>query len=186
MKFFARTIFVVILFQSCTPSGEQVLLDGFSQWRTGHDEETTQLIPASSNDALTLENNLTVAHAKFVVKGYGEMSFPIDPQTPEGEEARQVDLSESKFIVVSYQANHEAVLQLRQTGVHGGVHNHVSLPESVQFVTDTIYFAEFKGGLKPLNLTDVAKFNFALLSNDSTDGFAEIVVKSFKIDRLIP
>jgi hypothetical protein len=156
-------------------------LDGFTQWRTGHDPETIQLIPANGNDALAIDHKRIVAHVRFNVKGYGEMSFPIDPATPVGEEARKVNLSGKEFIVIGYKSNQDAFLQLRQTGVHGGTHNHVVIRKSNEFITDTIFFTEFKGGLKPLDLSDVAKFNFAFLSNNPQDGFSDLTVEKFRI-----
>ena len=116
---------------------------------------------------------------------YGEVSFPINP-VPAGTEALAVDLHKSRFIKITYRSNVYVVLQLRQTGVHGGTHNHIILPASDSFVSQTIYFSSFKNGLKPLDLSDVAKFNLALLSNSPTDGYAELTVRSFKIDRYKP
>jgi hypothetical protein len=162
-------------------------INGFTQWCTGHDEATQQLFPVNGNDALTLKRGKTIAHAKFNVKGYGEMSFPIDPRTAEGEEARSVDLSRSQFICITYKASHELILQLRQTGVHGGSHNRISLPASKNFATRKIYLSEFKGGKTPLDLSDVAKFNFAFLSKpDKSIYTAELVVRSFVIDQYQP
>jgi hypothetical protein len=156
-------------------------LDGFTQWRTGHNPETIQLVPANGTDPLAIDRKGMVAHVRFKVKGYGEMSFPIDPATAVGEEARRVNLSGKEFIVIGYKSNQDAILQLRQTGVHGGTHNHVVIRKSIEFVADTIFFTEFKGGLKPLDLSDVAKFNFAFLSNNPQDGFSELTVRSFHI-----
>jgi hypothetical protein len=158
-------------------------LDGFMQWRTGHDEATMQVFPIKDNNPLIVENGRTVAHVKFNVKGYGEVSFPIDPRTPEGEEARKVDLSKSEFVCITYKSTHDLILQLRQTGVHGGTHNRVSLPASKKFVTTKIYFSEFQGGKTPLDLSDVAKFNFAFLSGpDKLVYTAELVVSKVLIE----
>jgi hypothetical protein len=79
-----------------------------------------------------------------------------------------------------------SALQLRQTGIHGGVHNHITLPASDTFVPYTIYFSSFKGGLTTLDLSNVAKFNFALLGNNSKQGYAELIVRSFRIHRYKP
>jgi hypothetical protein len=177
--------FTAILLFACAKDSRKLSsrlsINGFSQWHTGHDEGTLQLIPVDGTNALAIEDKVIVAHAKFNVKAYGEMSFPIDSRTPEGEEARKVDLGGNKFIAFTYRSNHQFILQLRQTAVHGGKHNHVVIEASPTFVTDSIYFSEFKGGLKPLDLADVAKFNFAFLSNNDKDGYAEIVVRSFAI-----
>jgi hypothetical protein len=178
-------LFLTFLFSQCVvrhahPS-DPLALHGFTQWRTGHDEATVQLLPKEGTDPLAMDGSHIVARAKFKVSGYGEMSFPIDPRSVLGGEARRTDLSKRKFIVVTLQSNQEAILQLRQTGVHGGVQNHVTIPAALQWRTDTIYFSEFTGGLKPLDLSDVAKFNFAFLSNNQRDGYAEIVIKDFVI-----
>jgi len=156
-------------------------LDGFSQWRTGHDEDTQQLVPERGREGLVGIKGKTLAHVKFIVREYGELSFPIDPTTAEGEEAKKTDLRKAKFIGICYKSNHDVVLQLRETGVHGGVHNRVVLPASEKFVTRRIYFSEFKGGKTELDLGNVAKFNFAFLSNNTADGFAELIVKRFRI-----
>jgi hypothetical protein len=162
--------------------GQELSLDGFVQWRTGHDGGTQQLMPETGADPLVKVKGKVVAHVWFNVEQYGEMSFPIDPSTAEGEEAKKTDLSGSKFVRVCYRANHPVILQLRQTGVHGGVHNHVVLPASAKFITRKIPFTRFKGGKTPLDLSDVAKFNFAFLSNNPDDGYAELIVRSFMID----
>ena len=168
-------------------SGKSPLsVTGFRHWMTGHDSATIQLIPATGTNGLVIEKNRTVAHARFRVSGYGEMSFPISTASLPHEEALSVDLSNSRFIKITYKANQNFVLQLRQTGVHGGVHNHVLLPASSSFKTITIYFSSFRGGLKPLKLRDVSKFNFAFLENNSRDGYADLVIRSVVIDGYKP
>jgi hypothetical protein len=164
-----------------TGSANILSLSGFSSWQTGHDSETIQLIPENGNNALKLNSeDKVIAHVKFAIKEYGEMSFPLNSKPGEGK-ATGVDLSSKSYVVVTYLANHDLVLQLRQTGIHGGIHNHVRLPRADQIVSDTIYFSEFEKGLKPLDLSDVEKFNFAFLSNNSADGLAELEVHSFSI-----
>jgi hypothetical protein len=165
------------------PAGK-LSVNGFTNWLTGKDAATTQLIPMIGSNALTTEEDRTVAHAKFKVVKYGELSFPVKPS--DAIEAPAVDLSKSRFIKVEYKANHEMILQLRQTGVHGGVHNHIILPASDTFLYRTVYFSSFKDGLTALDLYNVAKFNFAFLSNNPADGYAELMVRSFKIDRYRP
>jgi hypothetical protein len=165
------------------PAGK-LSINGFTNWFTGRDSASTQLEPAIGFNALTTIDDRAVAHAKFKVSKYGELSFPVKPS--DAAEALAVNLSKSRFIKLEYKANHEVILQLRQTGVHGGVHNHIILPASENFVTYTIYFSSFKNGLTPLDLSNVAKFNFALLGNNPADGFAELMVRSFKIDRYRP
>jgi hypothetical protein len=179
------TQLIILLLLSRGVPGQQgnLAVNGFTQWRTGHDEGTRQLIPSAGSDALLVSKKKVVAHTKFIVKGYGEMSFPLDPKTPEGGEALRVDLGKSSFVKITYKATHSLVLQLRQTGVHGGIHNHVTLPASKKFTTRTILLSEFQGGKTPLDLSDVAKFNFAFLGrNDKTPYTAELVVKGVEIE----
>lgn len=133
-----------------------------------------------------MEGGKTVVHARFKVNRYGEISTPISASSAPNAEAHRVDLSGSRFVKIKYKANQTVMLQLRQTGVHGGIHNHVLLPPSADFTITTIYFTSFKGGLEPLNLKDVAKFNFAFLDNNTKDGFADLVIQSFVIDRYKP
>jgi hypothetical protein len=161
-------------------------MNGFDVWITGHDSGTVQLLPERGNNGLTMEGGKTVVHARFKVKGYGEIHTPISSLSPPNAEALSVDLSRSKFVKIKYKANQTVVLQLRQTGAHGGVHNHVLLPPSNNFNTATIYFSSFKGGLEPLDLKQVAKFNFAFLENNNQDGFADLVIQSFTIDKYKP
>jgi hypothetical protein len=180
-------IIICLLILQSSHAQSQASLNGFTQWRTGHDEATRQLIPAKGNDALMSKKGKVIARAKFSVKGYGEMSFPLDARTGEGAEARKVDLSQSSFVRITYKATHSFILQLRQTGVHGGVHNKIMLPASKKFVTRTIYFTAFQEGKTPLDLSDVAKFNFAFLGRkDETPYTAELVVKSVEIDNYHP
>ena len=172
-----------VFFSQSQPAGK-LSINGFTHWFTGRDSVTIQLIPMIGSDALTTEDNRTVAHAKFKVAKYGELSFPIKPS--DAVEASRVDISKSKFIEIEYKANHEVVLQLRQTGIHGGIHNHIVLPASDSFVNYTIYFSSFKNGLTDLDLSNVAKFNFAFLGNNPADGYAELIVRSFEIHRYKP
>jgi hypothetical protein len=181
----SQLIFCVVLVVCCactTKSQHKNSIDGFGQWTTGHDNLTEQLIPAENKNALTFEDGKSIVHVKFKIKQYGEVSFPIDQQTPEGTEARKADLSKSKFIRITYKANTDFILQLRQTGIHGGTHNHVNLPAAKKYTTTTIALNDFKDGALPIDLTNVAKFNFAFLSNDDTDGFAELKISSIVID----
>jgi hypothetical protein len=161
-------------------------IQGYKHWLTGHDPDTKQIIPAQGNDALDVRDSIVVAHVKFIVKQYGEMSFPINSKSSVNQEALKTDLSKSQFIVITYQSNQSFVLQLRQTGVHGGKHNHVVLPPSPSFNTVKIYLSEFKDGLTSLDVSDVSKFNFAFLSNNIEDLYAELIVKNFQIDGYRP
>jgi hypothetical protein len=97
-----------------------------------------------------------------------------------------VDVSGGTFITVTYKANQDLILQLRQTGVHGGIQNHVTLPAAKKITTTTIPFTQFSGGLRALNLADVAKFNFAFLANNARDGYAELYVYHVVVDGYSP
>lgn len=183
----ALVMFLAVYSLGLHGQSTELSIDGFSQWRIGHDLATKQLLPVQGNDPLVIKKGKVVVHVKFKVNGYGEMSFPIDPQTPDGEEARKVDLSRSKYVCITYKATHDLILQLRQTGVHGGTHNRVTLPASKKFITREIFFPEFTGGKTPLDLSDVAKFNFAFLGKaDKSMYTAELIVRSLVIDQYKP
>ncbi|MCD9018645.1 hypothetical protein [Parachryseolinea silvisoli] len=154
---------------------------GFTTWQTGHDAQTVQRIPATGTNALVQQNDSTWMQVKFDVREYGEVSFPL-ANTPPDVEAPRVDLSGSNAIRITYKANQTFLVQLRQTGVHGGIQNHIELPASAKSTTVTVPFTQFTGGLKPLDLTDVAKFNFAFLSNNVAAGYAELFVYDVVID----
>ena len=156
-------------------------IDGFRSFKTGRDNGTTQLLPASGTDPLILLDGSPVVRVRMNVHPWGEMSFPISDFDQTGE-AAQVDLSDSHFIDITYQSNQSVNLQLRQYAVHGGTHNQITLPAAATFTTVRIPFSDFKDGLTALDLTKVAKFNFALLSNNVNDGYAELIVKHFKIE----
>lgn len=173
---------VCLLFTLSAQAQDSLRLNGFGQWLTGHSEQTRQIIPARGRQALVKQKGRIIAHVKFDVNGYGELSFPIDPTTPWEAEARKVDLSKSAFIRIRYKSTSPVILQLRQTGVHGGVHPKVSLPIHKKWKMRTIYFKEFNGGKKPLDLSNVAKFNFAFLSNAEQESFAEMWIKECEID----
>ncbi len=154
---------------------------GFTTWQTGHDAQTVQRIPATGTNALIQRADSTWMQVKFNVREYGEVSFPL-ANTPPDVEAPRVDLSGSKTILITYKANQAFFVQLRQTGVHGGIQNHIKLPASAQCTTVTVPFTQFTGGLRPLDLSDVAKFNFAFLSNNVAAGYAELFVYNVVID----
>jgi len=156
-------------------------IDGFRSFKTGRDTGTVQLIPSSGTDPLILLEGSPVVKVRMNVKPWGEMSFPINGFDQTGE-ATQVDLTGSGFIDITYQSNQSVNLQLRQYAVHGGTHNQITLPAAATSTTVRIPFSDFKGGLTALDLTKVAKFNFALLSNNVNDGYAELIVKHFKIE----
>jgi hypothetical protein len=120
------------------------------------------------------------------VNSYGEISTPISSASAPNAEAHPVNLSGSRFVKIKYKSNQPVVLQLRQAGVHGGIHNHVVLAPSPKFTTTTIKLSSFKGGVQPLDLKNVTKFNFAFADNNSKDGYADLVIQSFVIDRYKP
>jgi hypothetical protein len=156
-------------------------IDGFRSFKTGRDTGTVQLIPASGTDPLILLDGSPVVKVRMNVNPWGEMSFPINGFDQTGE-AAQVDLTGSGFIDITYQSNQSVNLQLRQYAVHGGTHNQITLPAAATFTRVRIPFSDFKGGLSALDLTKVAKFNFALLSNNANDGYAELIVKHLRIE----
>lgn len=177
-------IAIVVWVMGCSGiSGQRakhLAVGSFTTWQTGRDAQTVQLIPSRGKNALVREDGFAVVHVRFVVKEYGEVSFPL-ANTAADEEAKGIDLANSQAISITYRANHPFVVQLRQTGVHGGIHNHVYIPASAQFTTVTVALREFKDGLKPLDLSDVAKFNFAFLSNNSVDGYADLQIRNVVI-----
>lgn len=165
----------------CQLNPTPLSIDGFRSFKTGRDTGTVQLIPASGTDPLILLEGSPVARVRMNVNPWGEMSFPINGFDQTGE-AAQVNLTGSSFIDITYMSNQSVNLQLRQYAVHGGTHNQITLPAAATFTTVRIPFSDFKGGLTALDITKVAKFNFALLSNNTNDGYAELIVKHFKID----
>lgn len=181
---FLTTCTIYFHFYGYSQAEKKLSINGFTHWLTGRDSATAQLIPMIGSSALTRSDDGVVAHVKFKVSKYGELSFPLQPS--DASEALRVNLDKSRFIKIEYKANHEVILQLRETGVHGGVHNHITLPASDDFVQRTIYFTSFTGGLKALDLSNVAKFNFAFLANNIKDGYAELMVRSFRIHRYKP
>ncbi|WP_039915147.1 hypothetical protein [Cellvibrio mixtus] len=166
----------------CQLNPAPLTINGFHSWKIGGDSASKQLIPASGTDPLVVLDGNPVARVRMTVSPWGEMSFPIAGFDQTGE-AETINLSGSSFIEITYKSNQSVNLQLRQYAIHGGTHNQITLPAASAFTTVKVPFADFKGGLTPLDLTKVAKFNFALLSNNPTDGYAELIVKNFKIDK---
>lgn len=166
----------------CQLNPAPLTINGFDDWKIGFNPGSQPIIPASGTSPLAIKDGAAVAHVRLKVAPWGEMSFPLAGVEQSGE-AESIDLSSSRFIEITYQANQSVNLQLRQYAIHGGTHNQITLPAAAEFTTVKIPFSDFKGGLTPLDLTRVAKFNFALLSNNVTDGYADLVVKEFKIDK---
>lgn len=161
-------------------------INGFSLWLISRDSATIQLIPRAGKNGLMMEGGKTVAHARFKVNNYGEISLPISALSIPNVEPPPVDLSASRFIKIRYKANQPVLLQLREAGASGPFHNHVLLAASEQFTTATVQLSSFKGGPQPLDLKNVAKFSLAFLANNIEDGFADLVIQSFSIDRYKP
>lgn len=166
----------------CQLNPVPLTINGFHSWKIGSDPASKQLIPASGTDPLIVMEGSPVARVRMQVSPWGEMSFPIAGFDQTGE-AETINLGSSSFVEITYKSNQSVNLQLRQYAVHGGTHNQITLPAAADFTTIKIPFSDFKGGLAPLDLTKVAKFNFALLSNNANDGYAELIVKDFKIDK---
>lgn len=161
-------------------------INGFSLWLTSRDSATIQLIPRAGKNGLMMEGGKTVAHARFKVNSYGEISLPISALSIPNVEPPPVNLSASRFVKIRYKSNQPVLLQLRQAGANGPVHNHVLLAASETFTTTSVQLSSFKGGIQPLDLKHVAKFSFALFANNAKDGFADLVIQSFSIDRYKP
>ena len=154
------------------------------------------IIPNSGINGLTQLDGKNVAQLRAVVSpgSYSEMSVPLNPYTsndPFNDPALDLSNTQSTFVTVTYQSNHDAILQLRQSGVHGGSHNQASLPASPNgFSTLTLSLSHgFKWlGHSPstLDLSKLGKFNFAFLSQNNNDGYAQIIVSGLEIENYQP
>lgn len=182
----------------CNNDSAPEALSGVSQyryWNTGFGNATI-LIPSSGRNALTSENGKITAHMRAEIQpdGYAEMSVPLDPyQFTDPLRDPSVDLSRSNSTIVrvTYSSNHPAILQLRQSGTHGGNHNQVNLPASpniyttlnINLPTDFLWL-----GTDPstLEMSNLGKFNFAFLSHNTTAGYAEIKVRELIIENYLP
>jgi hypothetical protein len=169
----------------CQLNPVSLSLNGFRNWRLGSSDGSKQIFPASGTDPLILLDGAPVVRVRMTVAPWGEMSFPITRfvNFDSTGEAESVDLSGSSFIDITYRSNQSVNLQLRQYAVHGGTHNQITLPAAAEFTNVRIPLSNFRGGLTALDLTKVAKFNFALLSNNPNDGYAELTVKKFVIEK---
>jgi hypothetical protein len=187
IRFFLIFSCIFSLYGHSQSTGSNPLtINGFNLWLTGRDSATIQLIPRTGKNGLMMEGGKTVVHARFKINSYGEVSLPISPSSAPNAEPPPVNLSRSRHVKIRYKANQPVILQLRHAGEHGGIHNHVLLPASAQFNTITVPLSSFKGGLKPLDLKNAGKFNFAFLANNTNDGYADLVIQSFIIDRYKP
>ena len=164
----------------------------YRHWAIGGPSQI--LIPAAGISGLTQLNGQNVAHLRARINrgSYTEMSVPINPYLsgdPFSDPA--VDISNSRWVKLTYKSNHQAILQLRQSGVHGGSHNQAALPASPNsFTSITLDLAtDFKwlgNSASTLDLSRVGKFNFAFLAQNETDAYAEIIVSSLEIEHYQP
>lgn len=177
---------------SSDPTTDTDNVNAYRFWAIGG--PSLVLLPSSGNNGLTNLNDHVVAQLRAQINGgsYSEMSVPLNPYAssdPFSDPA--VDLTASDYVTIRYQSNHDAILQLRQSGVHGGNHNQASLPASPSGIS-TIKLSlrnDFKWlgyQASTIDLSQVGKFNFAFLSQNEDDGYAEIIVHSLKIDQYQP
>lgn len=166
----------------------------YRHWAIGGPSQI--LIPSSGIDGLTTSNGKNVAHLRARINSgsYTEMSVPLNPYSsgdPYLDPAVDLSNTQSDYVKITYQSNHDAILQLRQSGVHGGSHNQASLPASPNgFTSVTLSLAnDFKWlgqSTSTLDLSRLGKFNFAFLSQNNQDGFAEIIVSGLEIENYQP
>ncbi|NRB38959.1 MAG: alkaline phosphatase family protein [Pseudomonadales bacterium] len=178
--------------QSATASSADVSL--YRHWAVGGPSPV--LIPESSINGLTQINGQNVAHLRAQVSAgsYTEMSVPLNPYisaAPFSDPA--VDLSDNPYrkVTITYQSNHPAILQLRQSGVHGGSHNQAVLPASPDgFISITLIlnsdFLWLGHSASTLDVSKLGKFNFAFLSQNEGDGYAEIIISGLHIQDYQP
>ena len=163
-------------------------IDGFKFWSFGKDPMTSMVAPAKDHyktGAIHILDDQGFAHAKFKVKIWGEMYTSLLQLSRESE--LPVDISKSRWVEIEYAANRIVTMQLRHAFTHGGTHNHVLLDDTDgHFVTVRISFSDFKGGLKPLDLTNVSKFDFAMVGKNESADFSEIKIKHLIIDGFNP
>ena len=166
----------------------------YRHWASGGPSQI--IIPNSGINGLTQLNGKNVAQLRAVVNpgSYTEMSVPLNPyisNDPFSDPALDLSPIQSTFVKVTYQSNHNAILQLRQSGVHGGSHNQASLPASPNgFTTLTLNLTQdFKWlghSSSTLDLSNLGKFNFAFLSQNNNDGYAQIIVSGLEIENYQP
>lgn len=112
--------------------------------------------------------------------GGGEISFRVRG----GDEISPSVLSYGSNIEITYQANVNVVLELRQRKVGRDRHNRVVLPATQELKVIRVGLSDFVGGDEALNLTDVEMFSFSLLNNSVSDDFADLRITDFKIESL--
>ncbi len=163
-------------------------IEDYKYWHVGGNSEI--LAPTNRNGLVKIDGK-TVAHMKAKVTGYAEMFLPISSKATGVYTDPAVDLTEtnSRHVTIRYKSNHEAILQIRASGVHGGNHRRVMLPASPDtFKTLTLdLYTDFNYlGITTDDLKKVGKFNFAFLSNNNQAGFSEITVSDFVIENYSP
>ncbi len=172
-------------------------LSGISEykyWVVGAGAGASVIKPSTGIDATYLLNSKKVAtlKAKVPADSYAEMSLPINPyESDDPFFTPKVDLSASKYVSITYSSNTDAILQLRQTDVHGGNHNQATLASSggeiktirLDLDSDFLWLGT---SATTLDKSNVGKFNFAFLKQNQNDGFAQITIHSFSIDNYSP
>ncbi|MFA0079352.1 hypothetical protein AB4427_14595 [Vibrio artabrorum] len=167
-------------------------INGFVHFTVGGSDNVENIAPNGGGIIDTDNGYSAVASFRGIQESneYGEMWFPIDPNSDMTKpEPNPVDLTGSNFAVITYKSNAPAILQLRQWGVHGGNHNMAKLPNTFNKVSKLkLNFSDFKdwGGNHTLDLSSVAKFNIAFLTEDKKTGTANIVVTGFTISNYNP
>ena len=163
-------------------------IEDYKYWHVGGNSEI--LAPTNRNGLVKVDGEI-VAHMKAKVTGYAEMFVAISGKSTGVYSDPAVDLTatNSKHVTVRYKSNHEAILQIRASGVHGGSHRRATLPASpntFKILTLDLYTDFNYSGITTDDLKKVGKFNFAFLSNNSQAGFSEITVSDFVIENYSP
>ena len=163
-------------------------IEDYKYWHVGGNSEI--LAPTNRNGLVKIDGKI-VAHMKAKVTGYAEMFLPISSKATDVYTDPAVDLTatNSRHVTVHYKSNHEAILQIRVSGVHGGSHRKATLPANpngFKALTLDLYTDFSYTGITTDDLKKVGKFNFAFLSNNTTAGFSEITVSDFVIENYSP
>lgn len=186
MNIFVYFLTLLYLFFSSSVMANHI--DGFQFWSLGKDDKTVMLLPSqevNNSNAKRLENNQVIAHGKFVISGWGELYSPLLQEHKDTE--KPVDISSSNWVEIEYASNREVQLQLRHAFIHGGTHNHFQLPNTFnKYQKIRINFASFQGGLSPLDLKRVAKFNFAMIGKNDLADYSELKVRKILIENFKP
>ncbi len=129
------------LFTDTKPQGEEQPNDNqssensdvanYRHWVIGGPSQV--VIPGTGTNGLTQLDVKNAAHLDACINSssYSEMSVPLNPylsNDPFMDSALDLSNNQSSFVKVTYQSNHDAILKLRQSCVHGGSYNLASLP----------------------------------------------------------